>query len=109
MILYDYRCTSKLCGYMHESLEHYEIREKPCPECGAPAIRAMPAPKVRTVYGAAVSYGGREAPPHPGMMDTRSLAEGESYSSWKARRQKARSEETKRRNGVEPKVYIHGK
>lgn len=103
MILYDFHCPT--CGTTSEHLVDRGTEFVRC-DCGGSAQRQFCAPKVRTVWGAAATFGGREAPPHPGMMDTRSLAEGEKYSEWKKRRQESRRDEMRARNGVTPKIYL---
>ena len=79
-----------LCGTCHERIERFEDRaaiptEIEC-SCGGHAERAISAVKGKVVWGSAASRGGREDPPHPGMMDTRPLADGMKRSEWKKKR-----------------------
>jgi hypothetical protein len=56
----------------------------PCPECAAPAPWALDrAPIGRTPIVTAGSGGRSDPRPHPGVMDTRSMGEGQSYRGWK--------------------------
>lgn len=55
-----------------------------CPECGDAcewALDRAPVGKVQLVT--AVSMGKTEARPHAGIMDTRSIADGQRFSGWK--------------------------
>lgn len=87
LILSDYHCET--CG----TFERLEERPAPmlveCP-CGAQAGRVIGSKVGATWKAQAVSYGGREAPPHPNCIDTRPLADGMKPKEWKHRRKRLR-------------------
>lgn len=88
--LVEFFCEA--CGQTVESLERRsEVpASKPC-ECGATSVLCVSAPKIGTVWGAAVSTGKSDERP-PGVVDTSVLADGTKWSEWKARRAKERVE-----------------
>lgn len=89
-ILLEYSCGA--CGDTVESLERRSevSAEQPCP-CGGVLARCLSAPKVMTVWGAAVSQGKSDERP-PGVRDTSKLAEGQKWSEFKAERKKDQQE-----------------
>jgi hypothetical protein len=56
--------------------------------CGEPSPWTISAPGVHTQFVVSVSQGKPEPPPHKLSMQTRSLAEGQKFSEWKAGRRK---------------------
>lgn len=60
-----------------------------CPTCGAACPWSLDAAPIgRTPIVSAGSMGKSDARPHAGIMNTRSLAEGQRHSQWKAERRK---------------------
>lgn len=90
----SYRMTEYLCDECRARTESLEDRDAirlviDC-SCGGRAGRVISAPKIKTVWASAARRGPREEPPHPGCMDTRSLADGEKPREWKYKRKKMR-------------------
>lgn len=106
MILRDYRCTE--CGWEFESLEDRDTTSIPCPDCSGQAETFISGVKLGTVWGYAATTGENQTPP-PGAMDTRSLADGESYSKWRNKRRAERRDQRRRENGIAPKPFSIGK
>ena len=81
-----------------ETLEETPVpAARPCPRCGGEAEPAIGAPKVKTVWGAAVERGKPDEKPHEFAMDTSALADGMSMTEWRAKRKKIRNEVRHRR------------
>ena len=87
-ILLEYRCEA--CMTVHESLEPRGQESEWIPCCEGRAYRCISAPRVHLPLITAVTQGAPEQPP-PGAYSTRSIAEGESFGSWKARRKAERA------------------
>lgn len=104
MILRDYRCAA--CGSLWESLEPAATVELPC-ECGHTARAQISGTHTHMPLIQSVSRGGRQPTP-PGAIDTRSLAEGQSYREWRAGRKKQRREARRREVGLQPKPFVGG-
>lgn len=68
--------------------------EQPCQDCGEPSpwTISAPHPKVLSVPCSAVSRGGDMSERHPGMLDTRPLAEGMPMKEWRGVQDKHRQE-----------------
>lgn len=92
--LIEFECPSH--GRFEELLPRGESAASSylCPSCQADSPRVISAPKVGTVWGYAASRGKYEPPPHPGVLATKSLSEGESYQSWKTKRRAYRRDES---------------
>ena len=89
--LCEFLCES--CGQVHESLEKRSAIPGAidCP-CGSKAERCISAPKVKTPLITVAT--GKSDPPPPHVLDTRPLAEGQSYSKFKAERRKYHRDRT---------------
>lgn len=90
----EYRCESH--GTFSE-LSSPESEAAPCPECGASAPRGVSAPAVHTQFVVTASQGRSAPKPHARSMDTRPLAEGQTYTSWRKERKKWREEDRHKR------------
>ena len=89
-ILLEYLCEP--CGLAHESLEPRDAPAEAitCLECGATCPRVLSAPHVSMPL--VTVERGDNAPRPDGHMSTRSIADGESFNSWKQRRKQQRIE-----------------
>lgn len=84
MMLSDYRCHEH---GVFEALTDGHCDEAPCTVCGAlsPWTPSAVSGKVQT---ATVSTGRSDPRPHPGIMDTRAIADGMPVKEWKRERSK---------------------
>src|SRR5215208_6313547 len=97
-MLAEYVCESGDCErYRFEELQSSPApAQHPCPDCGAPADRAISAPKPKTQWGV-VQRGKSEEKPHPLAQDTSALADGMSMNDWRAQRRKLRADDRRKR------------
>lgn len=106
MILRDWKCHD--CEWIFESLEDRGAVLIRCPDCGGDAIPQISGTHAGTVWGAAASQGASQERPS-WAMDTRKLAEGQTWRQWKRERQKQRAEERRKEFGITPRIFSHGK
>lgn len=112
LVVADYRCPEH--GVFELTVERDANGdapdEQPCP-CGASSPWTISACKQRiwSVPCYAAVRGGDVKERPPGMLDTRPLAEGQSYSDWRRVQKKARVErryqQLKDKGMISPKVY----
>lgn len=106
MILRDYRCHD--CDLVHESLEGKSVLMISCPRCDGDSIAIISGTHAKTIWGAADVRGTNDERP-PWAMDTRPLAEGETYDNWRKKRKAERRDELRKEVGVERKIISYGK
>lgn len=84
LTLREYRCPTH--GVFEELVPRDTGDTFPCPTCALAAERVFSAPAVHTQFVVSASGGRRDAKPHKFAMDTRPLAEGQSYTEWRKER-----------------------
>lgn len=82
--LQDFECES--CGPVEVMAPICDVTK--CPGCGGWAEWRISAPAVHTRFVVTASHGKNDAKPTPQSMDTRPLAEGQSYTEWRKERKK---------------------